>query len=198
MKKDFNQEYGGVNCYWGLKPHKEVVEIEELMRRGAKVLDLGSGEGRDLLFLAKKGFNVTAMDISARGIERTKKLAEEKGVKIKTVIGDIKQFEFREKYDLIISMAFLHFLKLIEIKKIISKMKEMTNVGGYNVITAFTEDNPFKKFPHLFAKDELKKFYSDWDILKYKEFITLPETHGDGLPHRHGKVVLISRKPHVK
>ncbi len=196
MKKkfSFDKEYKREECLWGLKPHKCVVYILRFKKSGT-VLDLGVGEGRNALFLAKKGFDVTGTDISAVGIRKFKKFAKKLRVKVKGVVGDISEFRFRKKYDVILSIATLHFLEKEQIKKLLEKIKKNTKDGGLNVLTAFTEENPSKKFPYLFKKNELKDLYKEWKIINYKEFLTPLEKHeGKGKLHQHALAILIAQK----
>ena len=121
--------------------------------------------------------------------------AKEMGVNVNGLAQDIAKFEFKEKYDIIISNNTLQFLSERDVKRIISEMKENTNEGGLNIIVSFTEDNPSKELPYLFRKGELKGMYSYWEILEYEEFMMEPERHGkDGKLHQHAIVTLIARK----
>ncbi|MEK6923472.1 MAG: methyltransferase domain-containing protein, partial [Nanoarchaeota archaeon] len=65
----FDTSYKTSKCFWGSKPHAIIKEILNFKRSG-DVLDLGVGEGRDALFLAKNGFSVTGVDISETGIQK--------------------------------------------------------------------------------------------------------------------------------
>ena len=191
--KNFNDDYKKQGCYWGLEPSKYIKLLLDFKNNG-NVLDLGVGEGRNALFLANSGFNVTGIDTSKEGIDKFKELAKKNNLKINAILSDIMDFEFNDSYDIIISNATLHFLKKELIDVLINRMKNFTNKEGINFITAFSEENPNKNFAYLFKKDELKDYYRDWEILKYKEFITPLEQHSDGEPHKHGVVVIIARK----
>lgn len=197
-KVSFEERYKEEKCYWGLKPNKEVINILKY-KKSENVLDLGVGEGRNALFLAKRGFNVTGVDISETGIEKFLELAKKFKVKVRGIAVDITKFEFDKFYDVIISTATLHFLSKKDINLIIRKMKENTNKDGLNLITVFTVEDPgFKAHPekmYYFQKSELQNFYKDWEILNYKEFLTKPEKHGkDRKRHKHGVAVLLARK----
>jgi len=194
----FKEKYKEEKCYWGLKPHKEVVKLLKYKKFGT-VLDLGVGEGRDALFLAKKGFDVTGVDISETAIKKFLKLAKKFKVKVKGIVADISKFEFDKNYDIIISIATLHFLSKKNIKLLIKKIKEHTNKNGPNLITVFTVEDPgYKIHPrklYYFKKGELRNFYNDWKILHYRECLTKPERHGkDGKWHRHGIAILLAKK----
>jgi len=194
MVNSFDEQYKKEKCLWGIKS-APIVEFLLKHKKSGTVLDLGTGEGRNALFLAKHGFNVTAVDISGEGIKKLERLALENKVRINTFVKDIRNFNFSENYDVILSFATLHFLEKEEIERVIKKMKKHTSYNGFNVITVFTEENPNKNFSYLFKRNELKNYYSDWEILEYKERITPLEKHGkEGKPHRHGIAELIARK----
>src|SRR3989344_3305357 len=173
----FDEKYKSEKCLWGKEPIKSVKSILKYKNSG-DVLDMGVGEGRNSIFLAKQGFNVTGVDISKEAIEKFKRIADGENLKVEGIREDIRNFKFNKKYDVIISATTLHFLDEKSIKKIIEKMKAHTKLNGINLITVFTEENPHKNFSHLFKKGELKSYYPDWKIIGYKEIITPVEKHG--------------------
>ncbi len=56
------------------------------------VLDIGCGEGKDAVYMAQKGYNVTAFDLTENGIRKTIALAEDRNVNIKAYVDDINTF----------------------------------------------------------------------------------------------------------
>lgn len=128
--------------------------------RNIKVLDIGAGDGKDSLFLAKKGFHVLAIDSSAYFIHKINQLAKIHNTKINTVIADATTYPF-ENYDIIICNNVLHFLKNEQIKELINKMKKHTKPCGLNIISTFQENKT--------GDIDLTDFYSDWKILHYKK-----------------------------
>lgn len=75
------------------------------------LLDLGCGQGRDSLELAKLGFNVTGVDISSVGINHM--LDESKKLKLNIVglVEDIYTFKTINEYDIVLLDSMLHFYK---------------------------------------------------------------------------------------
>jgi len=191
---NFDKQYKEEKCLRGLNPSPIVKSLLNYKKSG-KVLDIGAGEGRNSIFLAKNGFDVTALDISKEAGRKLKELASKEDVKINILIEDIINFEFKEKYNIIISIATLHFLRKKYINKVIERVKENTKKGGLNAISVFTEENPNENFPYLFKTNELKELYNGWEILSYKEFITPLEKHDKaGKWHKHGIAVIIAKK----
>ena len=73
-----------------------------------RVLSIGEGEGRNAVYLASLGYEVTAIDIAESGLEKIRQLAAEKGVHVHTQQADLNQYEFEPNYwDGIISI-FCH------------------------------------------------------------------------------------------
>lgn len=152
-----------------------------------KVLDLGVGKGLRLKRFIKKGSKIIGVD----------KIKQNLPKEIQFVLSDIKNFEFEENYDLIIASLILHFFKKSEAIKIIKNMKKTTEKGGYNFILNMTPKDSFanKKPENFYIKEEeLKKIYSDWEIVYSNSFKTPPEKH-DNIPlHKHFLTVILAKK----
>ena len=188
-----SEEYKKTDCLWGLKPNKYVTQIPKIIKPG-KVLDIGVGEGRNALFLVKQRFEVTGVDILKEAVDKFLKFARDKKLDVSGVISDIVNFDFKQNYDVIISVATLHLISKDKVIDIIKKIKEHTKPNGINLLTVFTKkDVGFEECPNLyfFDKNELKELYKDWQILEYKNYIK-KETHGK--PHKHHICVLIAKK----
>jgi len=200
MSDEYNSRYSNEEFYWGLKPDKLVVKSIPFIKKNSKILDLGSGEGKDSLFLAKKGNNLTAVDISEKGIEKTNKFAKENNLKIKTEISNIKDYLNKsKKFDAIYAINVLQFIPEDKIFEVVKKMQNKTKKNGINVIASFIAENTkqkdfiLKKGRYFFNKRELKKLYDTWEIEFYLEKLGDWETHGEK-PHRHFIVNIIARK----
>ncbi len=74
--------YAGDDYRYGLTPNAWVVSSEARLPRGARVLSIGDGEGRNGVWLAERGHHVTTIDASARGAEKARALAAQRGVDI--------------------------------------------------------------------------------------------------------------------
>ncbi len=180
------------------KPSDEFNSLVKKLPQGAKVLDLGAGDGRNAIFLAKKGFDVTAVDVSEAGIKKLEKIAGEKGAKVKTKVQDMREFKFDEQYDLIISHGCLHMIERKEWQKLIERIRENTKLGGYNVILVFTDKiEPSKNLKEfmvgLFREGEIFSLYSDWEIIQQKSYV-FNDKHPGGVRHTHSVNKIVAKK----
>ena len=78
-----------------------------------KILDVGCGEGRDILYLLKEGYDVKGIDISLEAIQYCKKHANEED-QDRFMVLDVCQQNMEENFDFIYSVATLHMLVLDE------------------------------------------------------------------------------------
>ncbi len=74
-----------------------------------KLLDIGCGEGKDAVYMAQKGYDVTAFDLTENGVRKTIALAESRNVKIKAYVDDINTFGTDAKYDVIYSTGTVQY-----------------------------------------------------------------------------------------
>lgn len=213
--KIFERQYGEERCLWGLSPSPLLIKNIEEVPVG-KALDLGVGEGRNALFLARKGFHVTGIDISPKSIEKFLDLAKESGLTVEGLVMDILDFEFTPAaYNLIVATNTLHFLRKEEVCEITSKIIRSIAPGGYVYIEDFTvndpsyqnakkrlkqiEENTFcsrnrSSYLYFFSHNELKEMFKDFEIKAYKEEIITDPGHGKSGPHKHGVALLFAKK----
>jgi SAM-dependent methyltransferase len=87
----WDQRYAEPNFAYGSEPNDFVRECAERIPPG-RVLCLGEGQGRNAVFLAQRGYDVTAMDQSRMGLARAEALAAERGVRLTVVAADLADF----------------------------------------------------------------------------------------------------------
>lgn len=151
--------------------HSEVLEAMESLSPG-KALDLGCGQGRNALFLAQHGFEVTAVDQNELALEILQSIVEQEDLEMTVGLYDINSANLKQSYDLIVSTVVLMFLQADRIPAIIRNMQDQTNPGGYNLIVCAmdTEDYPCQvPFSFTFKEGELADYYNDWELIKYNE-----------------------------
>lgn len=103
----WDERYSTEEFAYGREPNDFLKERVELLPVG-RTLCLAEGEGRNAVFLARRGHSVTAVDQSRVGLEKAERLAQERDVRIETVHADLARFEIvPESWDAIVSV-FVH------------------------------------------------------------------------------------------
>jgi SAM-dependent methyltransferase len=134
----WDQRYSTDEFAYGKEPNDFLVELLPVLPRG-KALCLGAGEGRNAVFLAQNGYEVTAVDLSAVGLKKAESLAREKGVAIRCELADLKDYTIEpDAWDLILSI-FCHTPAKIR-RRIHSEVITGLRPGGAFVLEAFTVD----------------------------------------------------------
>ena len=207
-KYKYQSEYENAKgCFWIPEPAKFVKLFAQKISldfRGCKVLDLGAGEGKNAVYLASLGANVTAIEISPIALSKFKMQPNYDSsyhniVKIQSSILDVS-FNSNE-FDIIMAYGVLHALSSkAEIFAMINNVKEWTKVGGYFICATFTDRLPPPSIQDYLERDlflrenELQNMFSDWKIL-FSEDEIITETHPtSNKSHQHSIVRMIARK----
>ena len=105
----WDERFAGEEYVYGTDPNRWLVAHADQFRPGGRVLCLGEGEGRNAVWLAKRGFVVEAVDASAVGLAKARQLAARGGVWIDTLVADLGAYEPAEgRYDGVV-LIFVHF-----------------------------------------------------------------------------------------
>lgn len=90
-KTFWDEKFGAPGWAYGTEPNDFVREVAPTLE--GPVLCIGEGEGRNAVFLAQRGLEVTAMDASPVGLEKAQRLAQERGVTLVTIASDLAHFD---------------------------------------------------------------------------------------------------------
>lgn len=103
----WDARFGSEVYTYGTRPNTFIAAEAHRFPDGADLLDLGCGEGRNAVWLAEKGFHVTAIDYAEAGLEKTRTLAAERGVEVETVLADLGYWMPQRQWDGVIC-TFVH------------------------------------------------------------------------------------------
>jgi tellurite methyltransferase len=150
-------------------PARLLVDNIQLLPTG-RVLDVAMGNGRNAIYLAKRGFDVEGIDISLEAVRSALDQAREAGVNLKARVADLEIDYHIEKsaYDVIICFNYLQ-------RSLITQIKDGLRVGGTVVYETFTVDQAQFGKPtnpdYLLKHNELLNLFRDFRCLFYREGI---------------------------
>lgn len=134
----WDERYSDNEYVYGTKPNGFLKQWFTLLPKG-KILSLAEGEGRNAVFLAQQGYDVTAVDASMVGLEKAQNLAKEAGVTINTVHADLAEFSLDEsQWDGVISI-FCALPSGIR-KSVHARVQRGLKPGGVFMLEAYTPE----------------------------------------------------------
>jgi tellurite methyltransferase len=198
VRSPWSREYERTpNTYiWGTAASPLAREVAALVPPGGHVLDLGCGEGRDSVFLAALGFEVTAVDVSHAGISKGARLAHDRGVPVRWIQADIGRLVVHGPLDLVYSCGSIHYVPRRRRTALLMRLAASTADGGLHAHIVFTDCLIYREKGETvdyFAPGELRDAYAGWSILRTTETV-IPCT-ADGTFHQHSVEEIVARKP---
>ncbi|MFZ2727588.1 MAG: class I SAM-dependent methyltransferase [Methylococcaceae bacterium] len=132
----WDERYNTEDYVYGTTPNNFLQENINKLPKG-RILSLAEGEGRNAVFLAKQGYNVTAVDSSIIGLNKAQQLAQANNVTINCIHADLAEFTMIEnQWDAIISI-FCPLPSHIR-KELYKKVTQGLNRGGVFLLEAYT------------------------------------------------------------
>ncbi len=186
----------------GNEPTKFVTECFEkgYLKPGIKILDVGSGFGRNANWLAAKGLSVSAVNINKSEIKEAKKSAGKLGVSVKYIKADAVKLPFPdEEYDAVLDLGCSHMLS--KERQVLAE-KEIARVlkpGGYLIYFGFSKKHPVYKFkpesPQFRDLSNVKTTYgNDFEIITSEEISWEPNPSEKANFSRHVGLNIVMRK----
>lgn len=132
----WDERYSGEDYAYGTEPNDFLRAVAPRLPVG-RTLCLGEGEGRNAVFLAGLGHEVTALDGSAVGLAKTRRLAESRGVAVWTLHTDLAQYTVEpEAWDVVVSV-FCHLPPDLR-RRVHEEVVAGLRPGGVFVLEAYT------------------------------------------------------------
>lgn len=186
MKNFWDERYAQEKYVYGTTPNSFFEQNITKITPSSKLLFPAEGEGRNAVFAAQKGFEVTAFDISKQGRVKALQLAKTKNVTLNYKLGKLEDLELEENYYDALVLIFAHFPPAIR-NAYHQKFQKLLKRGGLIILEAFSKNNldQKKQYPNiggppnpemLYSTEMLSKDFKDMDmILLDEELISLKE-----------------------
>ncbi len=174
MEKFWDNRYSDKTYAYGVTPNRFFEEQLPNFIPGTILLP-GDGEGRNGVFAARSGWQVTSVDLSIQGKYKALALAETAKVKLDYLVGDIETLPFNPASFDAIGLIYAHFTAGSK-AAIHQKLNGYLKPGGILILEAFRKDHlqyneanasiggP-KELGMLYSADELLTSFPDYDIL---------------------------------
>jgi len=155
---------------------EDIPKIVKIFKKhkAKKVLDLGSGTGRHIIYLAENGFKVYGIDISEEGIKITKNWLKENNLKADLKVGSIyKKLPYKDNFfDAIISTNTLHHGCIETIRKAIREIERVLKSDGLIFMTV--RRRKFRKFyPKFTIIEKYGKQKTNYKVIEPRTYVPI-------------------------
>lgn len=161
----YDQVYKAAPAF-NTKPNRLLVDAINGLRPG-KALDVAMGQGRNSLYLAAHGWNVTGFDVSEAGLNAARQAAQARSLRITAVHSSDQDFDFgRERWDLI---ALIYAIE----KRSVHRVRTALKPGGIIVVEAGHKSA--SGAPFEYDSGELPRVFEGYRILRNDEVTATPD-----------------------
>lgn len=174
----WDERYDSEQFAYGTDPNHYLKEQLNKLSPG-HILFPAEGEGRNAVFAATKGWNVSAFDISANGQKKAFQLAEQNHVNIDYQVGELSTLNYQKEQFDVIALIYAHFPASVK-SSIHQMLNQYLHKGGFIIFEAFSKNHleyiakdekvggP-KDIESLFSIDEIKADFPDYNIVELTE-----------------------------
>ncbi len=214
-KMDYNQAYRDIEHLFGVEPEPLLKRCYMELDMTKPVLDIGAGQGRNCLFLAREGFDVVAIEPSAVGIEAISTSAAKEGLSVQAHQTTFEAFRPGScQFGGFLVFGLIQELPRESIELLISRINSWTMAGSFVFVTCFTTDD--SAYPRIskewknigkrsFADEdgtirtylepkEILGMFGGYKVIHHWEGFGPMHRHGDGPPEQHAKAELVIQR----
>jgi hypothetical protein len=173
MDDFWNKRYSDSEHAYGEEPNEYFRQKLELLKPGKLSLP-AEGEGRNAVYAASKGWEVTAVDSSIEGQSKALNLATRKSVEIKYIVSPLEEFSFPENAFDAVALIYGHFKSNVR-KHIHSSILKSMKAEGHLIMEVFSKEQlqnssggP-KDIDMLNSLDEIRSDFEQLEIIELKE-----------------------------
>jgi cyclopropane fatty-acyl-phospholipid synthase-like methyltransferase len=167
--------YSAPDFIFGTAPNAFLKEKTSLLRKGQSALSIADGEGRNGVFLAGQGLDVLSLDFSPQAQAKARKLADERGVKLRIEQANVIEWSYPADTFDIVAAIFIQFAAPAERAKIFAGIERTLKKGGLLLMQGYTPKQlEYKtggpsRLDHLYKREMIEAAFGDFSRLDIRE-----------------------------
>ncbi len=185
MKNFWDERYASESYVYGTEPN-EFFKTQLAKLPPGKLLLPAEGEGRNAVFAAKSGWQVTAFDQSVKGMKKALSLSENNKVSIDYSVSELSKINYKPRSFDCMGLIFAHFPAKVR-TTYYNKLDSYLRKGAYLILEGFSKkhlqfsaenENPSgpRNIDMLFSIEEIQKDFSNYEVISLVEkIVTLDE-----------------------
>ena len=195
----WDERYASEHYLFGTEPNEFLVSQRHLLKPGMSCLAVADGEGRNGVWLAQHGLQVLSVEASAVALEKAKKLASQRGVKVEFEQADLAQWQWGENRFDVVAAIFIQFAPPALREQMFAGIRRCLKPGGLLLLQGYTPRQLEYKTggpplaENMYTEALLRNAFGDMEILHLREH----DDHiGEGTAHSgmSALIDLVARK----
>jgi SAM-dependent methyltransferase len=174
-QQHWNERFSKPDYHFGTEPNEFLKRQAHLLKSGLKALAVADGEGRNGVWLAGEGLDVHAIDFSANGIAKARKLAAQRGVTLAIEQADIHTWDWPDAiYDVVVAI-FIQFSTPAERATVFAGIRKALKPGGLLLMEGYRPEQlkygtggP-KEVDQLYTRALLEQEFGDFASVDIRE-----------------------------
>jgi len=196
----WNDRFAKPGYLFGTEPARFLVDHADHLKAGESALAVADGEGRNSVYMATKGVQVTAMDSADVAVEKAHALALASKVSVDFHVADISAWDWQAtQFDLVVGV-FIQFVGPAGRVQLFEGMKQAVRPGGLLMLHGYTPKQiefgtggpPFVE--NLYTEELLQNSFSDFEIIELNSYEREID-EGEGHSGMSALIDMIARKP---
>lgn len=195
----WNQRFAADGYLFGTEPNEWLREHAGAWQPGQRVLCVADGEGRNSVWLARRGLQVDAFDIAAVGVAKARRLAAEQGVTVDYQVADCDGYAWPEAHYDGVAAIFVQFADPALRERLFARMRSSLKPGGTLLLQGYTPKQLEYRtggpplLSHLYTAQMLREAFAALDIVELREYEA--EVHeGSGHSGRSALIGMVARR----
>jgi cyclopropane fatty-acyl-phospholipid synthase-like methyltransferase len=171
----WDRRFAAAEYVFGIEPNVFLTAQQARFSRGMRVLEVGCGEGRNCVWLAQRGCQVTGIDISQAALGKAAQLAAERKVEVEWIHADIRHWAWQpDRFDAVVCI-FIQFAAPEGRERIFAGIHSTLVAGGTLVLQGYTprqlqfSSGGPRDPEHLYTPELLRRSLTGFDILHLEE-----------------------------
>jgi len=202
----WNMRYrdAGDDYLFGTEPNRFLAHRAGLLRNGRTAVSVADGEGRNSVWLAEQGLEVTAVEISPVAVEKARRLASGRKLPIRFLVADMlapdwPSAEMHDAFDWVVGV-FIQFVGAANRARQFAAMKQLARPGGRILLQGYTPKQLEYRtggpgdLENLYTRQILLDAFAGWEI---EELVDYEDEIAEGMGHkgRSALIGMVARKP---
>lgn len=185
---------------FGTAPNRFLAAQAGLFHAGQRALSVADGEGRNAVWLAEQGLDVTATELSPVALDKAEALAAARGVRVDFALADALNWTYPDEAFDVVAAIFIQFAAPDERARLFESLKRTLRPGGRIVLQGYTPKQLDYRtggpsaVDNLYTAAMLRETFGDFDIERLDEY---EDVLDEGSAHRgqSALVGMVARKP---